>query len=240
MNPKIAQVVAFVSCVVAAAAYSPGSAVVTIKQIDVDEYGHLVIQYQNPNANPDLLITGSLASDAGLPGAKGLALTYILPFTPSPGDVVMREKQSDSTVSDVLRFVPAGYVNGVNVSRLIFYSDNSDTDPLPGLADTGLPDSLISIVGTDKQGNPVTVSPMIQQEDASETSGVSKAVWTPSDNNAATDPGFTDNGGQPFTYTFYSEGQVPGSDGFGTPEPASLTLLAAGAAAVLFRRSRSA
>ena len=150
----------------------------------------------------------------------------------------MREKQSDSTVSDVLRFVPAGYVSGVNVNRLIFYSDNSDTDPLPGLADTGLPNSLISIVGTDKHGNPITVSPMIQQENASENGTESKAVWTPSDNNAAVDPGFTDNGGQPFKYTFYSEGLVSDGGGF-APEPATLTMLAAGTAALVFRRNRS-
>ncbi|MCY2931309.1 MAG: hypothetical protein NTV86_17840 [Planctomycetota bacterium] len=239
MNPKTLPVVAFVTCMLVATVCSPGS-VLTIKQIDVDEYGHMLIQYQNPNANPDLLITGALASDAGLPGAKGLALTYILPFTPSPGDVVMREKQSDSTVSDVLRFVPAGYVNGVNVNRVIFYSDNGDVDLLPGLADTGLPDSLISIVGTDKHGDPITVSPMIQQEDASENGNESKAVWTPSDNNAAVDPGFFDNGGQPFKYTFYSEGLVPGTDGFNTPEPVTMTLLATGAVAVVFRRPRRA
>ncbi|MCY2925555.1 MAG: PEP-CTERM sorting domain-containing protein [Planctomycetota bacterium] len=238
MNPKTFQAVTFIACMIVPALCSPALAAV-IKQIDVDEYGHLLIQYQNPQTNPDVMVTGVLAPDTGLPGSTGLALTYILPFTPSAGDVVMREKQSDSTVSDVLRFVPAGFVSGVNVDRLLFYSDNSDTDPTPGLADTGLPGALISIVGTDKHGNPITISPMVKQEDASETSHESKAVWTPSDNNAAVDPGFFANEGQPFKYTFYSEGLVTADDGGpGVPEPATLSLLTMGAIAMVIRLRR--
>ena len=72
MNPKTVRVFAFVGCTIAVAVSSPG-AVAVIKQINVDEYGHLLIQFQNSNANPDVLITGPLASDAGLPGAQGTA-----------------------------------------------------------------------------------------------------------------------------------------------------------------------
>lgn len=237
MNPKVFQAVTLIACMVLSAVCSPGVAA-AIKQISIDEYGHMLIQYQNPQANPDVLITGVLAPDTGLPGSKGMALTYTLPFTPSVGDVLMREKQSNSTISDVLRFVPAGLVNGVNANRLLFYSDNSDTDLDPGLADTGLPGEFLSILGTNKKGDPIPISPMVQQEDASENGLESKAVWTPSDNNGATDPGYFTNDGQPFKYVFYSEGNLGGGDGVGIPEPTALAVLAVGAMGAVFARRR--
>ncbi|MFO0954373.1 MAG: hypothetical protein U0835_25085 [Isosphaeraceae bacterium] len=89
-----------------------------------------------------ILLPGVLAFDPG-PGGLASALTYSgLGNPPSivAGDVLVFEPGVGNTLSDVIRFNAAGTGgNPAYLPSLVFYSDNSDGDEVPSLADTGFP-----------------------------------------------------------------------------------------------------
>jgi len=137
-------------------------------------------------------------------GALGLpvpVLVYNLPLPVVPGDVVLTEPGNPATGgqnSDVIRFWNP---TGINATQIIFYSDNSTTEPgdVPpdaGLADTGLPPQLF---------NPVFI-PEVGPE------GNNGATYTP----APGAPGSI--AGAVVTYNIISDSPIP--------EPGTLALAA--------------
>ena len=112
-----------------------------------DEFGNSSGPSSAPPISP-----GVLQPDPS--GALGLlvpVLVYNLPLPVVPGDVVLTEPGNPATGgqnSDVIRFWNP---TGINATQIIFYSDNSTTEPgdVPpdaGLADTGLPPQLFNPV----------------------------------------------------------------------------------------------
>ena len=170
-----------------------------------DEFGNSSGPSSAPPISP-----GILQPDPS--GALGLlvpVLVYNLPLPVVPGDVVLTEPgnpASGGQNSDVIRFWNP---TGINATQIIFYSDNSATEPgdVPpdaGLADTGLPPQLF---------NPVFI-PELGPE------GNNGAVYTP----APGAPGSI--AGAVVTYNIISDSPIP--------EPGALALTILGAGTLLF------
>jgi hypothetical protein len=101
-----------------------------IVNVTFDEFGNGLTDYQAPpHAMPVVQISDPTGGVAGQ-----TVLTYILPFTPTPGQVQLCEViGTNCTLSDVIRFTG---------NLMIFYSDNGDGVDSP--ADTGLPQNVFS------------------------------------------------------------------------------------------------
>ena len=177
--------------------------------ITVDEAGNGTLQFAGV---PPTLLPGVLAPDPG-PGGLPAALTYNLQGPPGliAGDVLLLEPGS-TTISDIVRFNPAGTSPGYPAS-LVFYSDTADVAELVQLADTGFPNTLYT--------NTMTIREILLP------GNMHQATYTPGPN----DPGFVPGFG--VSYTFNSS--VP------VPEPSTAMLAAfgfAGLAAWGWRRRR--
>jgi hypothetical protein len=106
--------------------------------ITVDENGNGALLF--PGA-PPIPTIGVLAPDPG-PGGLAAALTYNLLGPPGlvAGDVFLLEPGTSNSVSDIIRFNPAGTGNPGYPASLVFYSDTADAGlEMPTLADTGFP-----------------------------------------------------------------------------------------------------
>jgi hypothetical protein len=119
--------------------------------ICVDENGNGSITFVG---SPDVTtLPGVLAPDPG-PGGLASALTYDLLGPPSlvAGDLQIFD--ADGTLSDIIRFNPAGTGNPDYPASLVFYSDPGDSD----LADTGFParlyDNLVTVTETGPEDGP--------------------------------------------------------------------------------------
>jgi hypothetical protein len=178
-----------------------------------DEFGNSSGPTTAPPISP-----GVLQPDPS--GALGLpvpVLVYNLALPVVSGDVVLVEPGNASTgqqYSDVIRFWNP---TGINLTQIIFYSDNATTEPgdVPpdsGLADTGLPPQLI---------NPVFI-PEVGPE------GNNGAIYTP----APGAPGSI--AGAVITYNIISDSPVP------EPNTLALAVLGAGLFAITLRRRHSA
>ena len=174
-----------------------------------DEFGNSSGPSSAPPISP-----GILQPDPS--GALGLpvpVLVYNLAVPVVPGDVVLTEPGNLATRgqnSDVIRFWNP---TGINATQIIFYSDNSTTEPgdVPpdaGLADTGLPPQLF---------NPVFI-PEVGPE------GNNGAVYTP----AAGAPGSI--AGAVVTYNIISDSPIP--------EPGTLALAVLGGGLLLITLKR--
>lgn len=144
-------------------------------------------------------------------------MTYNLGSPPGlvAGDVLLFEPGLGNTLSDVIRFNPAGTGgNNSYPNALVFYSDTQDSGEAPAPADTGFPISFYA--------NTVNV-----RESGFNTH---VATYTP----FAGQPGFVQ--GFTVTYNFVSSTAVP------EPGPLVLAGLASvlGLAAVRFRRKAAA
>lgn len=136
-------------------------------------------------------------------------LVYNLPLPLITGDVVLVEPGNPATggqYSDVIRFWNP---TGINMTQIIFYSDNSTTEPgdVPpdsGLADTGLPAQLI---------NPVFI-PEVGPE------GNNGALYTPPAGGPGSIPGAVG-----LQYNIISDSPVP--------EPSALALSVLGGGLLL-------
>ena len=184
----------------------------------VSSFAQLVYTFdENGNST-----TGSSSGPPISPGALqadpsgGLlvpVLVYNLPLPVVPGDVVLTEPGNPATGgqnSDVIRFWNP---TGINATQIIFYSDNSTTEPgdVPpdaGLADTGLPPQLF---------NPVFI-PEVGPE------GNNGAVYTP----APGAPGSI--AGAVVTYNIISDSPIP--------EPGTLALAVLGGGLLLITLKR--
>jgi hypothetical protein len=178
-----------------------------------DEFGNSSGPSSAPPISP-----GILQPDPS--GALGLpvpVLVYNLAVPVVPGDVVLTEPGNPATGgqnSDVIRFWNP---TGINATQIIFYSDNSTTEPgdVPpdvGLADTGLPPQLF---------NPVFI-PEVGPE------GNNGAVYTP----APGAPGSI--AGAVVTYNIISDSPIP------EPGALALTILGAGSLLFIFKRRPAA
>jgi len=133
-------------------------------------------------------------------------LVYNLPLPLITGDVVLVEPGNPATggqYSDVIRFWNP---TGINMTQIIFYSDNSTTEPgdVPpdsGLADTGLPAQLI---------NPIFI-PEVGPE------GNNGALYTPPAGGPGSIPGAVG-----LQYDIISDSPVP------EPGPLALSTLGGG------------
>jgi hypothetical protein len=164
-------------------------------------------------------LPGALAFDPG-PGGLALAMTYSgLGNPPSlvAGDVLLFEPGTGNTLSDIVRFNPAGTGgNPAYRNTLVFYSDNADTGEVPTPADTGFP---ISFYANTVNVREFAIGPNDHE-----------AIYTP----LAGQPGFI--AGFAATYTLISSTPPPS-----VPEPSSIASLAVGlggAALWLWRRRR--
>lgn len=156
----------FAFLAVAALLWVGGSAaaqVVANPLITVDENGHGTIQF--PGGGP-IMLPGVLAPDPG-PGGLRSALTYNLLGPPAliPGDVILLEP-GPNTISDIIRFNPAGTGTPGYPASLVFYSDIEEPDG--DLADTGFPTLLYTnVVPLFEQGpegnNGITYTPNSDQ-----------------------------------------------------------------------------
>ena len=155
--------------------------------ITVDERGSGSLLF--PGA-PPIPTKGVLALDPG-PGGLAAALTYNLLGPPGlvAGDVFLLEGSSNS-VSDVIRFNPAGTGSAGYPASLVFYSDNDDVDSPPAIGDTGFPTAFYT--------NQVTIPEV--GNDISNT-----ALYTPTANQPGFVPGFS------VTYDFISDTPEPAS-----------------------------
>jgi hypothetical protein len=143
-------------------------------------------------------------------------LVYNLAFPVVTGDVVLLESgtSANAQYSDVIRFWNP---TGINLTQVIFYSDNSTTEPgdVPpdvGLADTGLPSLLI---------NPVFINEVGPE-------GNNGAIYTPA-------PGAPGSfAGAVITYNIISDSPVP------EPNSLALAILGAGLFAITLKRRHSA
>lgn len=170
--------------------------------ITVDENGNGTLTNTNGFFAP---LPFSMAPDPG-PGGLPSVLTYDLLGPPGlvSGDLLLFDQ--NGTFSDVVRF--NGDPNGGVGGSLVFYSD--PLDGFDSLADTPSPPSAFYT-------NSLNLTEIESNNGAN--SGV---IYTPT----AGQPGFVTGAGGPVTYTIISDGSGPNT----VPEPASIAMLAIGAA----------
>jgi hypothetical protein len=140
----------------------------------------------------------------GLPGTP--VLTYVLPYSVTPGDLLISEPGA-TTFSDVIRF----YKDAAGNNLLIFYSDRpepGDVPPFP-LADVGLP--------LNPQAN---FPPMVEIGNE----GFNYVDYFPGPGM----PGFDTSGVGPYQFHIISDGVVP--------EPGTGALAALGGGLLLLIR----
>jgi hypothetical protein len=184
--------------------------------ISVDEGGTGSLTF--PGA-PPIPTTGVLAPVPG-PGGLAAALTYNLLGPPGlvAGDLFLLEPTT-AVISDIVRFNPAGTGSPGYPASLVFYSDNTDIQEKPQLADTGLPTAFYTnqFVGREVVGGgPLGLNHTF--------------TYTPTANQPGFVPGFS------VTYFIQSSVVVP------EPGPIVLGSVAAGAGLVgawLRRKRRS-
>jgi hypothetical protein len=162
---------------------SAGAAAITPVVITVDESGNGTFQFSGGPAAP---FPGVMRADPG-PGGLASALTYNLEGPPSlvSGDVFVSEPGVDS-LSDIIRFNPAGTGNPDYPASLVFYSDRGDG--VDALADTGFP-TLFS-------RNTTTILEIGPE-------GANGVVYSPTANQ----PGYV--AGFAVTYSIISDSEVP-------------------------------
>ena len=176
-----------------------------------DEFGNS----SGPSAAPPIS-PGALQLDpsGGLPVP---VLVYNLAFPVVTGDLVLVEPGNPATggqYSDVIRFWNP---TGINLTQVIFYSDNSTTEPgdVPpdaAPADTGLPKLLI---------NPVFVNEVGPE-------GNNGAIYTPAPGAPGSVPGAV------VTYNIISDSPIP------EPNTMALAVLGAGLLVITLKRRHSA
>jgi hypothetical protein len=175
-----------------------------------DEFGNSSGPATAPPISPGVLQPDP---SGGLPVP---VLVYNLAFPVVTGDVVLLEPgtPANAQFSDVIRFWNP---TGINSTQVIFYSDNSTTEPgdVPpdvGLADTGLPSLLI---------NPVFINEVGPE-------GNNGAIYTP----APGAPGSV--AGAVITYNIISDSPIP------EPNPLALAVLGTGLLVTALKRRYSA
>lgn len=166
-----------------ALAAAASAASITPVLISVDEFGNGTIQFSGGPSGP---LHGILQADPG-PGGLASALTYNLGGPPSivAGDVFLSEPGRDS-LSDIIRFNPAGTGPASYAASLVFYSDTSDG--VDSLADTGFPNSFY-----DNRTTVLEVGP----------EGANGASYTPNSDQPGYVPGFL------VTYAITSDSEIP-------------------------------
>jgi hypothetical protein len=145
-------------------------------------FGQLVYTFDEngnstgPSSGPPITPGTPQPDPSGALGLTVPVLVYNLLAPVVQGDVVLTEPGNPATgetYSDVIRFWNP---TGVNATQIIFYSDNSTTEPgdVPpdtGLADTGLPPQLITPVFIPEVGpegnNGATYTPAPARPDPS-------------------------------------------------------------------------
>src|SRR5215471_8297285 len=156
--------------------------------ITVDENGHGSLLFPG---GPPIPTVGVLAPDPG-PGGLAAALSYNLLGPPGlvAGDIFLTEGAPGAqTLSDVIRFNPAGTGNPGYPASLIFYSDIDAV--IDGTADTGLPIAFYT--------NTVTLAEIALG------GGQSGAAYTPNAGQPGFVPGFA------VSYMFISDTPEPGT-----------------------------
>jgi hypothetical protein len=188
---------------------APASAQSIITAV-VDEFGNSAVYF-------DSVFVGSLppaffAPDPG-PGGLSSVLTYPIPVTVVPGDVLLTDADFGGLRLDVVRFNTDA---ATGTSTLLFYSDNLDGFDAP--ADTSSPPSAFytNLVSIPEIG----------------TEAFNYSLYSPGPN----DPGFVSvaDAGVDFTptYMFVSDGSV------NVPEPSTILLLSAGLAGIVLLRRK--
>jgi hypothetical protein len=152
--------------------------------ITVDEHGKGSLLFPGGAPFPTV---GVLAPDPG-PGGLASALTYNLLGPPGliAGDVHLIEPGTRDTLSEIIRFNPAGTGSPAYPASLVFYSDNADG--VDALADTGFPTGAYTNIVTLLEVGP---------------EGSNGAFYTPGPDQ----PGFV--AGFAVTYHFISDDAVP-------------------------------
>lgn len=178
-----------------------------------DEFGNSSGPSSAPPISPGIL----QPDPSGALGLPGPVLVYTVPLPLVTGDVVLTEPGNPATgdqYSDVVRFWNP---TGINLTQIIFYSDNSTTEPgdVPpdvAPADTGLPAQLI---------NPVFI-PEVGPE------GNNGAVYTPPPGGPGSFPGAL------IQYNLISDSSVP------EPNTVALAGLGGGLLLLTLKRRHSA
>jgi len=171
MKSKIFRTVAVAACVATGGLAAVQAQTLTPGASALNPVGPFLMRFDEsfsatitigPSGLP-VALTGILAADPSVPPVVGvpLVLTFMLPEPVISGDVRILES-AGGPVSDWLRFTDAtGVINGGGTgtgSRMIFYSDLSDTDLNPDPADRPFPANLgtgltATIVEVGPEGN---------------------------------------------------------------------------------------